>query len=64
MNPRVLTVRVARIVPLTPEVRAFELAHPRGLPLPPYTPGAHLTVHTPGGFARPYSLARAPRGGD
>jgi vanillate O-demethylase ferredoxin subunit len=64
MSTRVLTLRVARIVPLTPEVRAFELVHPRGLPLPPYTPGAHLTVHTPGGFARPYSLARAPRGGD
>lgn len=59
MQARTLTVRVARIVPMTPDVRAFELVHPWGGTLPGYAAGAHLDVHTPGGFMRPYSLARA-----
>ena len=59
MLDRTLTLRVDRIVALTPEIRAFELVHPRGASLPGHAPGAHLTVHTPGGFARQYSLARA-----
>lgn len=57
---RTLTVRVARISRQTPEILAFELAHPWGRPLPPYEAGAHIDVHMPGGFSRPYSLARAP----
>lgn len=59
MQDRTLTVRVTRIQALTPEVKAFELAHPWGGRLPGYTAGAHVDVHTPGGFKRPYSLARA-----
>lgn len=57
---RTLTVRVARISRQTPEILAFELAHPWGRPLPPYEAGAHIDVHMPGGFSRQYSLARAP----
>ena len=61
MTPgRTLTVRVARIVRQTPEVRAFELVHPWGRELPGYEAGAHIDVHTPGGFLRTYSLACAP----
>ena len=61
MLDRILTVRVDRITRLTPEVSSFELVHPAGRPLPPYTAGAHIDVHLPGGFTRTYSLARAPQ---
>ncbi len=57
---RTLTVRVARILRQTPEILAFELAHPWGRALPAYEAGAHIDVHMPGGFSRQYSLARAP----
>jgi vanillate O-demethylase ferredoxin subunit len=59
MQDRTLTVRVARIEVMTPEVKAFELVHPWGGRLPHYRAGAHVDVHTPGGFKRPYSLACA-----
>jgi ferredoxin-NADP reductase len=62
-DDRILTVRVARIDRQTPEVCAFEFEHPLGGALPAYEPGAHLNVHLPGGFARPYSLAAAPEPG-
>ena len=59
MSPeRTLTVRVDRISRETPEILAFELAHPWGRALPGYEPGAHIDVHMPGGFSRQYSLAR------
>lgn len=57
---RTLTVRVERISRQTPEILAFELAHPWGRPLPAYEAGAHIDVHMPGGFSRQYSLARGP----
>jgi ferredoxin-NADP reductase len=63
MPDRILTVRVQRITPHTPEISSFELVHPWGRPLPGYTAGAHIDVHTPGGFKRQYSLARAASGG-
>ena len=59
---RTLTVRVERISRQTPEILAFELAHPWGRSLPSYEAGAHIDVHMPGGFSRQYSLARAPCG--
>ncbi|QGW84677.1 PDR/VanB family oxidoreductase [Variovorax paradoxus] len=55
---RTLTVRVERILRETPEILAFELAHPWGRALPGYEAGAHIDVHMPGGFSRQYSLAR------
>ena len=55
---RTLTVRVERISRQTPEILAFELAHPWGRALPGYEAGAHIDVHMPGGFSRQYSLAR------
>lgn len=56
---RILTLRVARITRQTPDILAFELAHPWGRALPAYEAGAHVEVFMPGGFARPYSLACA-----
>jgi vanillate O-demethylase ferredoxin subunit len=61
---RNLTVRVERIVPQTPEILAFELVHPWGGRLPAFAAGAHVSVHTPGGFARQYSLVNPPLGSD
>lgn len=58
MLERILTVRVARIARQTPEILSFELTHPRGRALPAYQAGAHIDVHTPGGFMRQYSLAQ------
>jgi len=63
MLDRTLTVRVARIDALTPEIRAFELVHPWGRALPGWAAGAHIDLHTPGGFMRQYSLASAPPAG-
>ncbi|SFM32631.1 PDR/VanB family oxidoreductase [Variovorax sp. OV329] len=60
MVERTLTVRVARIRRETPEILSFELAHPWGRALPGFEAGAHIDVNMPGGFARQYSLARAP----
>jgi vanillate O-demethylase ferredoxin subunit len=60
MTSRTLTVRVARIELQAEGVLSFELAHPWGRTLPGYTAGAHIDVHTPGGFLRTYSLALAP----
>jgi len=57
---RTLTVRVARITRQAEGVLAFELVHPWGRALPGYSAGAHIDVHTPGGFLRTYSLAEAP----
>jgi vanillate O-demethylase ferredoxin subunit len=57
---RTLTLRVARIEHATPEVRVFDFVHPHGRALPAWTAGAHIDVHTPGGFVRTYSLAEAP----
>ena len=46
---------VAAVVPLATGIHAFELrASGRG-DLPPFTPGAHVTVRTPGGMLRKYS---------
>ncbi|MBL8324671.1 MAG: oxidoreductase [Rubrivivax sp.] len=59
MLDRTLTVRVARIRPMTADVSAFELVHPWGGTLPGYRAGAHIDVHLPGGFTRQYSLAGA-----
>jgi ferredoxin-NADP reductase len=47
---RTLTVRVERILRETPEILAFELAHPWGRTLPGYEAGAHIDVHCPAGF--------------
>lgn len=62
MHDHILTVRVQHVRRLTDEVRALELVHPAGRPLPGYSAGAHIDVELPGGFRRSYSLARAPDG--
>ena len=63
MLDRMLTARVARITQETPEISAFELIHPWGRALPAFAAGAHIDVHTPGGFMRQYSLAQSQPAG-
>lgn len=56
-----LTLKVRAIAELTPRIRTFELVAPvRGEELPPFSAGAHLTVHLPSGLERQYSLCNAP----
>src|SRR5271166_4945398 len=35
---------------------SFELRHPSGLDLPPFSPGSHVSVRVPSGAMRKYSL--------
>ncbi len=44
----------------TAMIRSFELAAPDGGSLPPFTAGAHIIVHLPGGYERQYSLSGDP----
>lgn len=60
MSTPAFTVRITAKDLLTPSVCRFELRAPGGSALPAFTPGAHLTVHTPSGAARSYSLTGDP----
>jgi len=51
-----LAVRVARKWQEAAGIVAFELVAADGGDLPPFTPGAHVDVHVPGGWRRSYSL--------
>lgn len=53
-------LRIARICEVAEGIRSFELVQPDGTPLPPFTPGSHVKVQTPGGAVRKYSLCNAP----
>ena len=54
--PPLTPLIVARAAWVANGIRAFELRDPDGGPLPPFTPGAHVTVRTPNGLLRKYSL--------
>lgn len=51
-----IDMRVAARRTLTPEIEEFSLSPCDGRPLPSFTPGAHITVATPDGAMRRYSL--------
>lgn len=42
------------------DIHRFDLAHPDGAPLPPFTAGAHVKLRTPNGLVRRYSLCSDP----
>ena len=44
----------------TTEITRFDLADPEGWPLPPFSGGAHIDLHLPGGLVRQYSLCGDP----
>jgi phthalate 4,5-dioxygenase reductase subunit len=54
-----LATRVVRKRALTPAICEFTLERPGGGALPAYTAGAHITVRTPAGPMRRYSLVGA-----
>ena len=53
----VLKLRVAAVQAEARDVMRLELTDPMGGLLPPFEPGAHLTLHLPNGLQRQYSLA-------
>lgn len=55
-----LPLRVSRASAETPDVRRFELRTQDGTKLPEFSPGAHISVRTPNGLIRKYSLCNDP----
>ncbi|WP_018906997.1 PDR/VanB family oxidoreductase [Variovorax paradoxus] len=55
-----MRLRIARICEAAEGIRSFELVQADGTPLPPFTPGSHIKVQTPGGAVRKYSLCNDP----
>jgi phthalate 4,5-dioxygenase reductase component len=51
-----LLLTVAEKLQAADDIYVFELRHPSGQELPPFAPGAHITVTTPSGQKRRYSL--------
>jgi len=58
--PAPLTLRVAHAEKVAADIHAFELRAPSGEDLPPFTAGAHVTVKSPNGSLRKYSLCNDP----
>lgn len=61
---RFTELRVRRKFALARDIWGFELEHPDGLALANYEPGAHVTVQTPSGARRQYSLCGSGRDTD
>ena len=59
-SPSLTPLHVARRTEIARGIHAFELRNTDGAPLPAFTPGAHVTVRTPGGLLRKYSLCNDP----
>ena len=55
-----MSLSVTRAEPAADGIQLFELRHPAGEALPPFTPGAHLSVRVPSGAMRNYSLCNDP----
>lgn len=60
MAPGVMTMIVGGIASLADGVRGVRLVPLGGAELPPWHPGAHLTLQLPGGETRQYSLCGDP----
>ncbi len=41
-------------------IHSYELVHPQGEELPPFSAGAHVDIHLPNGMTRQYSLCNSP----
>lgn len=55
-----LPLRIASVVDAAEGIRSFELVHPDGGELAPFTPGAHVSIRVPSGDLRKYSLCNDP----
>jgi phthalate 4,5-dioxygenase reductase subunit len=58
-----MPLRIASITDAAKGIRSFELVHPDGSELPPFTPGSHVKVQVPNGAFRKYSLCSDPNDG-
>jgi len=61
MPDDVLTLQVTDLITEAKGVVLVELRSPDARPLPPFTPGAHIELHLPGGIVRQYSLCNDAR---
>ncbi len=59
-EPPFMNLRVTAKTQVATDIWCFELRHPQGQPLPAFTAGSHLTVQTPAGARRNYSLCSDP----
>lgn len=59
-EPPFMELQVSAKTLLASDIWSFALRHPQGELLPPFTAGAHLTVHTPSSMRRNYSLCSDP----
>ncbi len=57
MADALLSLRLASKREIARDVVLLELRDPQDRPLPPWSPGAHVDLHLPGGLLRQYSLA-------
>lgn len=60
VRPEPMRLRVEQAAPIAEDIQMFELRHPGGQDLPPFTPGAHVGVRVPNGEERKYSLCNDP----
>src|SRR5579875_3643389 len=59
-DSREMKLLVHRRRQIANDIYLFELIAPSGDDLPPFTPGSHITVTTPTGQKRRYSLCNSP----
>jgi phthalate 4,5-dioxygenase reductase subunit len=59
-EPDLFPLLVQQKRPIAKDIWLFRLAHPKGHALPTFTAGAHVTVQTPSGQKRNYSLCNNP----
>ncbi|MEJ7929346.1 PDR/VanB family oxidoreductase [Ramlibacter sp. AN1015] len=55
-----LALRLDAIRRAADGIHLLEFVRPDGAPLPPFTAGAHVDLHLPGGLVRQYSLCNPP----
>jgi phthalate 4,5-dioxygenase reductase subunit len=55
-----IPLRIARTEKIAADIHLFELRHPGDAELPAFTAGAHVTVQSPNGRLRKYSLCNDP----
>lgn len=60
MDQNMKNLRVARAEKIAEDIHLFELRDPEGGELPAFTAGAHVTILTPSGEERKYSLSNDP----
>ena len=58
--PKMMALRVTRNDKIADGINMFEFRDPGGKPLPEFTAGAHITIRTPNGTLRKYSLCNDP----